>query len=233
MDVIHPPPTSRHIPVDVCENIIDHLYSDSDITEQVDCVRALRRCALVCGEWRVRSQMRLFYCVVLHDVEALRTFAAVLDTAPHLRDYVHEVTLVGRTLHTTASPLSPFPIALYGKLPRLEELWIRRPLPYLPLHPRFPICLSAFTTVTRLSVTLITFLRFSDLIKMAIALPQLQDLLCDNVRCLTLGPLPACIRPQSNETRTSDLSRSATNLQFLVCALPSTYVTYLLAPYLR
>ncbi|TBU51527.1 hypothetical protein BD310DRAFT_971218 [Dichomitus squalens] len=235
MDVVHPPspPISRHIPVDVCENIIDHLYSHSDITEQVDCVRALRRCALVCGEWRVRSQVRLFYCVVLHDAEALQTFAAVLDTAPHLRDYVHEVTLVGRTLHTTASPLSPFPIVLYGKLPRLEELWIRRvddeetwypiasrletgaPLLCLPLHPRFPIFLSAFSTVTRLSVSRVTFQRFSDLIKMAISLPQLQDLLCDDVRCLILGPLPTCMKPQSNETRASDLSRSAPNLQFL------------------
>ena len=113
---------ARHIPVDICEHIIDQLYSGYDFSEQIGNVRALHCCALVCRNWRICSQMRLFRSVILHDVAAVHRFSAALESGPHLSDYVHEVMLVGRTLETTASPLGNFPIALHGKLPRLQTL---------------------------------------------------------------------------------------------------------------
>ncbi|TBU37342.1 hypothetical protein BD309DRAFT_974251 [Dichomitus squalens] len=183
------------------------LYSVA-IVDQVEDSRALHRCALVCRAWRVRSQRNLFYSVVLHDLPALQKFSAVLDNAPHLCDYVHELTLVGRTLHTTTSPLSLLPIILRGKLPNLQEVTINRvcededwypsasdsesakSLQYLPLHPRFALYFSAFTTVSRLHIVDITFGHFNDLARMINSLPALQTLHCVGVRCVTLGPLP-------------------------------------------
>ena len=109
----------RGVPVEVCENVIDMLYSGL-LKVRVEDARALGHCALVCKAWRVRLQRNLFYSVVLHGIPALRRSLAVLDNGPHLCDYVHEVTLLGRTLHTTACPLSLFVIAALGKL-RSEE----------------------------------------------------------------------------------------------------------------
>ncbi|EJF56202.1 hypothetical protein DICSQDRAFT_29745, partial [Dichomitus squalens LYAD-421 SS1] len=194
----HPNPNVSRFPVEVCENIIDMLYS-LFFVDRVANSRALHRCALVCRAWRVRSQRNLFYSVVLHDLPALQKFSAVLDNAPHLCEYVYEVTLVGRTLHTTASPLSLLPIVLRGKLPKLQEVTINRfredaksypttsksgtmkPLQYLPLHPRFAVYFSAFTTVSRLCIVNLTFVHFNDLSRMINSLPALRTLVCSHV----------------------------------------------------
>ncbi|TBU52255.1 hypothetical protein BD310DRAFT_940626 [Dichomitus squalens] len=215
-DRAHLNPNVSRFPVEVCENIIDMLYSVA-IVDQVEDSRALHRCALVCRAWRVRSQRNLFYSVVLHDLPALQKFSAVLDNAPHLCDYVHELTLVGRTLHTTTSPLSLLPIILRGKLPNLQEVTINRvcededwypsasdsesakSLQYLPLHPRFAVYFSAFTTVSRLHIVDITFGHFNDLARMIDSLPALRTLHCAGVRCVTLGPLPFNMKPRADE----------------------------------
>ncbi|TBU38944.1 hypothetical protein BD309DRAFT_970812 [Dichomitus squalens] len=192
------------------------LYS-LPIVERLENTRTLHHCALVCRAWRVRSQRNLFYSVILHDLPALQKFSAVLDNAPHLCDYVYELTLVGRTLHTTTSPLSPLPIALRGKLPNLQEVTIIRvcededwypsasesesakSLQYLPLHPRFALYFSAFTTVSRLHIVDITFGHFNDFARMITSLPAFQLLECTRVRCVALGPLPFSMKSRADE----------------------------------
>ena len=199
---------ASRFPVEVCENIIDMLYSSTLLRDQIEHTRALRSCALVCRAWRTRSQRNLFYFVILHGTEAIRRLAVVLDNGPHLCHYVREVILVGRTLHSTTNSLSLFPVALQGKLPRLsdftvahvleDEDWYPRMseshptklLEHLPLHPRFPLFLSAFTTVTRLFVFDVTFRHFNDFLGMLSALHALQVLICVGLRCMALGPLP-------------------------------------------
>ena len=205
------------LPVEVCENVIDMLYS-MDLQDQVEHSRALHSCALVCKAWRVRSQRNLFYSVVLQDTDALEKFAAVLDNGPHLSDYVHEVMLFEHITHTTAGPLSLFPVALYGKLPNLEEIAVKRirearhwyhrapnsatakSIEHLALHPRFPLFLSAFTSVVGLYISNITFQHFNDFLATINALPALQRLLCDGLWCMALGPLPMYARPQTSST---------------------------------
>ena len=111
----------RGVPVEVCENVIDILYSGL-LKIRVEDACALRHCALVCRAWRIRSQRRLFNDVLLDGTAALQQFATVLRNGPHLCDYVYQVTLSGRTLQTTANPLSLFPIILQGKLQNLKTL---------------------------------------------------------------------------------------------------------------
>ncbi|TBU27027.1 hypothetical protein BD311DRAFT_666186 [Dichomitus squalens] len=212
--------TASRFPVEVCENIIDSLYSVY-LIDQVEHSRALHRCALVCRAWRVRSQRNLFYAVVLHDLAAIEKLSTVLDNAPHLCEYVHEVTLIGRTLHTTASPLSLLPIALRGKLPKLQAVTIKhvsehedwypsaseleskstKSLQYLPLHPRFSLFFSAFTSLATLQIYESTFRHFSDFARMIDSLPALQILMCIEVRCMALGSLPFSMKPRADGVR--------------------------------
>ncbi|TBU36778.1 hypothetical protein BD309DRAFT_995454 [Dichomitus squalens] len=231
-DRAHPNPNaSRRFPVEVFENIIDMLYSVF-LTDRVEDTRALHSCALVCRAWRVRSQRNLFYSVVLHDVAAIEKLSTVLANAPHLCEYVHEVTLIGRPLHTTASPLSLLPIALHGKLPKLQDLHINRvqededwyprmselesakSLQYLPLHPRFSLFFSAFTTISRLFIYNTTFRYFNDFARMVNSLPALEILICDGVRCVTLGPLPFNMKPRADGIH-APAPPFAPNLRFL------------------
>ena len=224
------------LPIEVCENVIDMLYSVV-LRDQVEHTRALHSCALVCRAWRIRSQRNLFYSVVLHGAEAVRRLAAALDNGPHLSDYVCEVILIGRTLHTTTNPLSIFPISLHGKLPRLERMFMHRVrsgedwcpttsglgtakcLEYLPLHPRFPLLLSVFTTVTSLLISGITFLHFKDLAEMANTLPSLQELTCASVCCKMLCPLPKYMK-QRTDVGGHHVRQFSPKLQELVLVCP-------------
>ena len=235
-------------PVEVCENVIEKLYS-SRLRSQVEHSRTLHSCTLVCRAWRICSQRNLFYSVVLRSTEAVRRLARTLDNGPHLSHYIREVVLIGHTLHTTTSPLLLFPLALYGKLPRLKDLavshvaededWYPRMsesetaklLEHLPIHPRFPLFLSAFTTVTRLSILTVKFRHFNDFLGMLNAVPALQHLTCSGVGFITLGPLPMYIK-QRTEVDSSRARRLAPNLWDveLVCSLRGMWYPFDVLP---
>ena len=120
-DATFPELQALHIPTEVCENIIDMLYSDRTEDTLQDII-TLHSCAVVCRAWRVRSQKMLFYQVQLSDRPSFHKLAAILDTAPHLRDYVHEVRLTGYNLHTTSSIFASFLAVFAQKLPNLERI---------------------------------------------------------------------------------------------------------------
>ncbi|KAM5545225.1 hypothetical protein V8D89_001336 [Ganoderma adspersum] len=183
-----------YVPVEVCEHVIDMLYSGIDLSEELKYVATLRSCSLVCQAWRIRAQRMLFL---------------VLRAGKHLEAYVHEVVLSGRYLQTTASILSPF-LAIFqaGKLPNLHRLaalavldstkWYpsagsdsaspkAKPLPHIPLHSRFPTLLSAFTTVSTLQLEETRFQSFGEFVRMVSSLPNLENLGCTSVRWNTLG----------------------------------------------
>ena len=110
-----------HIPTELCENIIDMLYSYLARDTFQD-IRTLHRCALVCRAWRVRSQRMLFFKVQLSDGPSVHRLSVILDAGPHLRGYVHEVTLIGYYLNTTASIFAIFPAVFAGKLPNVRRV---------------------------------------------------------------------------------------------------------------
>ena len=229
---------ASRLPVEVCENVIDMLYSGV-FQEQAEHNRALHSCALVCKAWRTRSQRNLFYSVVLYGTGAVCKLAAVLENGPHLCDYVHEVLIVGRTFHTATNPLSLFPVVLHGRLPKLQKFSVQhiadgykwpyhrtsdsettKPLEHLPLHPRFPRLLSAFTAVNYLLIYGITFRHFNDFLAMVNALPALRDIGCQNVGCITFGSLPMYTKPRTDVGHPG-ARPFASNLQglVLVCRL--------------
>ena len=197
-----------HIPTEVCENIIDMLYSKGFIDTTSEQLTALRSCALVCRNWRTRSQRMLFYRVQLSGTTPLRRLSTTLDAAQRLCDYVYEVQLTGYHLQSTTSIFSLFPAVFARKLPnlcRLEivhlsenyEKWFptgrtldppkSKSLPYIPLHSRFPAFLSSFTAVTFLYMQSTTVRSFSELARMLHSLPNLEELICSSVRWITPG----------------------------------------------
>ncbi|KAM5545227.1 hypothetical protein V8D89_001338 [Ganoderma adspersum] len=205
-DVKSTPQSSRFIPTEVCENVIDMLYSGYVFETREDIV-TLHSCSLVCRAWRVRAKRMLFYKVQLSDSSTLHRFSAVLDFGQHLRAYVREVVLTGYYLQTTISILALFPALFAGRLPNLWRIAIAhlpetmawfprpsdplvpksRPLPYIPLHPRFPVIFSSFAAVSSLVIHDATFRSFSEFTRMLHALPNLEVLLCDSVRWITTG----------------------------------------------
>ena len=198
-----PPPL--HIPTEVCENIIDMLYSE--ITEDTLInITTLHSCVLVCGAWRVRSQRMLFYLVQLSDIISFRRLSATLDHGQHLRDYVRHIELTGYHLHNTTSIFSLFPIVFAGRLPNLERIDVvhlfeaqetrfsrtsdppkAKSLPYIPLHPRFPAFLSSFATVLELVLNDTTFHSFTEFARMLHGLRNLEELTCISVHWMDPG----------------------------------------------
>ncbi|KAI1784988.1 hypothetical protein LXA43DRAFT_171741 [Ganoderma leucocontextum] len=197
--------TVFHIPTEVCENIIDMLYSycTPDTSKNI---ATLHSCALVCRAWRIRSQRMLFYRVQLSDGTSLHQLSTILHTGQHLRSYVHQVDLIGYSLHTTASIFALFPAVFAGKLPNIKEIrtrhilpgttWFTRTsdlpakakaLPYIPLHSRFPNFLSSFTSVSSLWLECTTFRSFSEIARILHGLPNLEELTCDSVRWVAPG----------------------------------------------
>ncbi|KAM5545187.1 hypothetical protein V8D89_001298 [Ganoderma adspersum] len=230
--VTTPQPLARHIPIEVCKNFIDMLYSPyHDFSHELENFAALRNCALVCRAWRVRTQRMLFYAVHLNDVAALYRFAAILKAGPYLRTCMHEVTLISRSFHTTASVLSLFPAVFGGKLVNFHRFRIWRvsesdawypatsdpqkakALPHTPLHPHFPILLASFTAISTLQFAYITFRSFGEFARIVYSLPNVETLMCHSVAWTTLGPLPAFMDPVVYSKRRT--SRFAPKLRLL------------------
>ena len=198
-------PLALHTPTEVCENVIDMLYSDFT-RPTFENIHTLRNCALVCRAWRIRSQRMLFYFVQLTNSTSLHRLSTILDTTQHLRDYVYQVELTGYHLHDTTSIFALFPAVFAGKLPCLKrvravhllernEQWCprtpgapkARSLPHIPLHSRFPRFLSSFTAVSDLVLETTTFHSFTEFARMLRGLPNLEKLACNSVRWITAG----------------------------------------------
>ncbi|PIL26629.1 hypothetical protein GSI_11295 [Ganoderma sinense ZZ0214-1] len=205
MDVENSRSLPLHIPTEICENIIDMLYS-LETEDTLKNISTLHSCALVCRAWRVRSQRTLFYLVQLTDTTSFRRLSKILDDSRHLRDYVYQVELTGHYLHSTTSIFATFPAVFAGKLPNLFRIEVvhfpdteetpfprtsdspkARALPYVPLHPRFSAFLSAFTAVSVLYLQDTTFRTFSEFARMINALPNLEELACDSIRWIAPG----------------------------------------------
>lgn len=198
-----PPPL--YIPTEVCENIIDMLYSLIP-QETLANIATLHSCALVCRDWRVRSQRRLFNFVQLSDITSLRRLSVILDNGPQLRGYVYRVELTGCHLHNTTSIFALFPVLFAGKLPNLVEIDVvhlgeteeaefskkavsqkAKSTPYIPLHPCFAALLRSFISVSELYLISTTFRSFGELLRIIRALTNLQALTCRSVCWITTG----------------------------------------------
>ena len=235
VDVDNSGPAARHIPTEVCESIIDMLYVPNRTLDTLENIATLHSCALVCRDWRVRSQRRLFETVHLSNGTSFHRLATILDTARHLRDYVYDIKLIGYHLHNTTSIFALFPAVFAGKLPNLkrvdvvhlddaDETWFprtpdppkARSLPYIPLHSRFPRFLSSFAAMSELVLQKTTFFSFTEFARMLHSLPNLEELTCVSVRWNTPGgPYPSADFTKKSDAQRNVLPPFAPNLRML------------------
>ena len=77
--------TVPRLPIDLCEHIIESIYSERFYLVS-SALLTLSRCSLVCRAWRPRAQAILFTYVLLKDTVALHRFAALLARGLSPRD---------------------------------------------------------------------------------------------------------------------------------------------------
>ncbi|KAM5545177.1 hypothetical protein V8D89_001288 [Ganoderma adspersum] len=138
--------------------------------DALDNIATLRSCALVCHDWRVRSQRMLFYKIQLSDTISFHRLSTILDDDHRLRGYVYQVELTGHHLHYTTSIFALFPVVFAGKLPNLEQVDV--------VH-------FSETEETRFPKAVI--FSFTEFARMLHGLPTLEKLACISVRWITPG----------------------------------------------
>lgn len=199
--------SSRRLPIELCEFVIDAVYDFYYQFIEASLV-TLSACALVCRAWRPHAQMILFDTVLVRDSTTLRRFAVLLDKSPHLRGYVHRLAVRGY-LHVPTSPAVLFPTVVHLRLPNLTHIYLQeitpeekstcslppnmKELPSVPIHPYFPSLLATFNYVRRVDLVRLRFSSFADLCRVLSSLPNLPQLLCDNVSWDVFGTLPSFV----------------------------------------
>ena len=217
------PPTAPRLPIELCEHIIESIYSERFYLVS-SALLTLSRCSLVCRAWRPRAQAILFTYVLLKDTAALHRFAALLARAPHLGRYVRTLSLRGHH-HRADSTVVLFPTVLRDRLPSLVRLSIaeaeaepehaqretaaslpagtgtdtdrratgQKKPPCLPIHPRFPALMAKFAHIRELNLSNTTFPSFGDLCRVLAPLTGLREILALSVSYGVLGLLPQCV----------------------------------------
>ncbi|KZT00705.1 uncharacterized protein LAESUDRAFT_529290 [Laetiporus sulphureus 93-53] len=141
--------TVPQLPMEVCENVIDHLWDDQ---------RALRQCTRVCRAWYPPSRVHLHRQITISSVEDVQAYAKKLKQTPELSKRPHNMAMMGGgDWRSDLSVLSTAAILLAPKLPRMETLEISMSewKPWT-MHRDIFLHLSCFS-VTRLNLYRVTF----------------------------------------------------------------------------
>jgi len=160
----------QRVPIEVWENVIDELQDDW---------YSLLACVGVCRGWTARSRLHLRKWL------RLRRPGQVAQLAKLVRAGLWEVEEC-RTVrilygaYEALRTLGLFATMFAGKMPRLEELRIWGP-EWKPgeMHADVFLHLSAFTSITRLSLYAVAFPSVQVFGRLITALPSLATLRCD------------------------------------------------------
>jgi len=161
----------REIPVEVWENVIDELQDD------INDWSTLLACARVCRGWTARSRLHLWKSLILQRPEQVAQLAKLVRTGSWEVEECRTVTIKFRP-----RTLSLFAMMFAGKMPRLEELEVRH-AEWKPgeMHADVFLHLSAFTSITRLTLSGITFPSVQTFGRLVSALPSLATLVCHRI----------------------------------------------------
>ncbi|OSX57072.1 hypothetical protein POSPLADRAFT_1036966 [Postia placenta MAD-698-R-SB12] len=179
---VSPPP----LPVETWDHVIDYLrywglWDD------------LAACSLVCRRWRARSQSHLARRVRLlrrGDVVTLsREIRSGIRTSDTLKVTDIEVTVKNSLFgkRDTISHLGTFVPALAGRFANLMRLYLKGDWPAGMMHQDFFIHLSAFSSITHLSLVELHLPNVSVFGRMVCALPNLVSIKCH--RCTVTAGL--------------------------------------------
>lgn len=163
---------TRHIPQELCDEIIDHVYDD---------VPTLLACATTCRSWVWRSQKNIFRVVSVNNAARFERFTRLVKSSERLASYVRVLTIAkARRSKTKLDKGWP---ELLSKLPHIEELTLGRWLDLFPMDDAFQRSLPIYLQHVRV-------LRISDsfagcgeeFARFLAACPKLRRIDLDNAR---------------------------------------------------
>ncbi|KZT04908.1 uncharacterized protein LAESUDRAFT_246762 [Laetiporus sulphureus 93-53] len=160
--------TFPQLPVEVWENVINHLWDDQD---------ALEVCICVCRAWYPPSRFHLHRQINIGSVQGVKAYVKVLKQTPEWSGWAHDMTVGCKDL----SVLWPAALLLARKLPRLVRLTIKDSewKPWT-MHKDIFLHLSAFS-ITRLDLFHVTFPSLTVFGRLVCTLPGLVELKCDRL----------------------------------------------------
>jgi len=168
--------TSPRLPTEVWENVIDELQDDKD---------ALLACARVCRGWAARSRLHLRKWVVLMRPDQVVRLAKLVRTGSWEVESCRIVNIGAerrKEEDQSLRTLGLFALMFGGKMPRLEELVLEKPYPgewaWTPgeMHVDVFLHLSTFPSITRLTLSSVTFPSAQTFGRLVSALPGLTTL---------------------------------------------------------
>jgi len=187
-------------PVEVFENIIDHLWDQQD---------ALKTCSLVCKSWYPRSRLHLLGEVWLYDRKQVARLSKLVRENPLYADRVRSIVIKGGKDASERLPIphiAAFSAMLTRHLQRVEYIGIavaewRVPSPSQAIFLR----LAEFASVSILDLCYVTFPSVQAFGRLVFALPNVKHLTCKDVivtRDDPFIPLPRSYRtPQTSLTK--------------------------------
>ncbi|PCH36861.1 hypothetical protein WOLCODRAFT_83379, partial [Wolfiporia cocos MD-104 SS10] len=164
------------LPTEVCERIIDWQWDD---------VWMLHRCARVCKAWTPRCRYWMQRVVALYNRNHVQGHARRARAQPHLLQQARSVWVTGGGMQGERVPiphLGTLAIMAAAKLPLVWRLDIQDAI-WKPsdFHPLIFVHLSAFSSVTTLRLSDVTFPKVREFGRLVCALPSLVLLRCENV----------------------------------------------------
>jgi len=173
--------TLRELPMEVWWHVIDELVNDVD---------ALIVCALVCRGWAERSKRLLGEPIMFYDRGDVRQIAKLGSQD------LQEVKSCRRVVimrHDALRTLGLFAVMFGGKMPLLRTLlvqggWNRKTKWNVgEMHVDLFHYLASFASITRLSLSIVTFPSVQTFGRLVSALPNLTRLKCQAVKFETHG----------------------------------------------
>ncbi len=178
------------LPMELCERVIDALYSDGDDDFRYSCFRWLRsvsypawcQTSLVCFAWLKRSQFNLFYEVRLQNCSQLYLLLRTLSKTPSLADLILGFTLDPYWEPWRSETYVPFAAALLTRLlSKCISLRLTKNLCWYNYPPRYAdlaFCHWQGRKITHLSVCISTR-NCAATFRLIRSLPLLRELVLD------------------------------------------------------
>ncbi|PCH36813.1 hypothetical protein WOLCODRAFT_83089, partial [Wolfiporia cocos MD-104 SS10] len=166
----------------VCERIIEWLWTDFQM---------LKRCTLVCKAWTLRCRYLMQRNVCLRNRSKVQGHARRAWAQPHILQQARSVSVLGAKEGERAPilHLGTFAMMNMARLPLMWRLAIECAI-WKPsdFHPLIFVHLSAFSPVTMLELSNVTFPKVRKFGRLVSALPSLVCLRCRDVLFTSTAP---------------------------------------------
>lgn len=172
---------TRPFPIEIEENIIDHLSGK---------IASLFNCALTCPRWLPRSRFHLLVNVRIKSRAELVSLRHLLDRNPHCRAWIRSVTMAPAVEEEILWLCGVFPIPLMTpRLPNLRRWEIRDDTTRISSHERSLTfnkatllqLLYSSASIEELSLKALRLTSAAELVRLLGSFPKLRCVVCDNV----------------------------------------------------